>query len=56
MNLKKFRERLFILKPNLKDLILEGYSEERAHRIINNEYEFKPKANQNQYSSILLDF
>lgn len=51
-----FKEKLLSLKPDLKALLSEGYSEERAYKIMNNEYTLKPKDIQNQYNSILLDF
>lgn len=56
MDLKKFREKLFDLQPDLNDLLNEGYSKEGAIEIINNEYILKSKNIQNQYNSPLLDF
>ena len=56
MNLEMFKEKLLSLKPNLKDLLSEGYSEEGALQILNNEYILKPMKIQKKYDSILLDF
>lgn len=56
MNLEIFKGRLLNLQPHLNDLLSEGYSQEGALNILNNEYILKPKEIQNQYGSVLLDF
>jgi hypothetical protein len=56
MNLKMFKEKLLSLQPKLNDLLSEGYSNEGALQVLNNEYILKSKDIQSQYNSILLDF
>lgn len=56
MNIKIFSEKLLALQPKLNDLLSEGYSQKGAIQILNNEYVLKPKDNQGQYDSILLEF
>jgi hypothetical protein len=56
MNLRKFKEKLLSLQPKLDDLLQQGYSQELALEILNNEFILKPKEVQNRYDSIVFDF
>lgn len=56
MDLNNFKEKLLNLKPDFKVLLSEGYSEERAFGILNNEYVLKLKDVQKQNDSDLLNF